>query len=67
MTILETSTHDMRQRNEDAKSGLIDALMHRGLSRDDARTLADKLNSVTPAEHRAARAEISGVLEPRPA
>ncbi|MEU0965889.1 hypothetical protein ABZ357_10845 [Streptomyces sp. NPDC005917] len=63
MTNLETGTRDMHQRSEDAKSDFVDALMRRGLSRDDARTLVDKLSSVTPAEHSAARAEISNVLE----
>ncbi|MFE2608652.1 hypothetical protein ACFXDI_36245 [Streptomyces mirabilis] len=57
----------MHQGNQEAKSGLVDAIMLRGISRDDARALVESLNSVTPAEHHAARAEISGVLETRPA
>lgn len=61
MTNLKTCTRAAMQ------SDLVDALMRRGLSRADARTLADKLNSVTPAEHKAARAELANVLESRPA
>ncbi|MER6218999.1 hypothetical protein ABT189_00115 [Streptomyces sp900105755] len=54
----------MNQRNASAKAGIVDVLIRRGLTRVDALALADKL-STTPADHRAARAEISNVLELR--
>ncbi|MCX4422512.1 hypothetical protein [Streptomyces mirabilis] len=64
MTTHETCIHTMRQRNADAKAGIIDDLMRRGLSRAEALSLAERL-SATPADHRAARSEISDVLELR--
>jgi hypothetical protein len=56
----------MVQRAADSKAGLIDALVRRGHSRTEALSLADRL-SATPADHRAARSEISSVFEFRAA
>lgn len=62
----ETCVRDMVQRAADSKAGLIDALVRRGHSRTEALSLADRL-SATPADHRAARSEISSVFEFRAA
>lgn len=62
----EKCIRDMNQRNDSAKAGIVDALIRRGLARIDALALADRL-SATPADHRAARAELSNVLELRTA
>lgn len=65
MTPHETCIRDIRQRNADAKTGIIDALVRRGHSLADARELADRL-SASPADHRAAREQIGEALEFRP-
>jgi hypothetical protein len=56
----------MRKNNDDSKADLVAALVRRGLSPAEALSLTGKLGT-TPADHRAARSEISDVLEFRTA
>lgn len=62
----EKCIRDMRQRSADGKAEVVEILVRRGLSRAEALSLADRL-SASPADHRAARAELGNVLELRAA
>ncbi|MFK0282574.1 hypothetical protein ACIQVL_19200 [Streptomyces sp. NPDC090499] len=62
----ETCIHALREHSADGKANMVDSLVRRGLSRAEALSLVDRL-STSPADHRAARAELSHVLEFRAA